>query len=72
MGKRESIAHFNQLLEEKVLVGPILPSSLCDVIGFDFLSSRAAHIGFLKNDLNLVFHPDALNLAGQKSVLHRD
>ena len=41
----------------------------CDVIGFDFLSSKEGHIG--ENDLNSVFHPDAFNLAGGKQVLHK-
>lgn len=46
-GKRESVTDVksNQLLKEKALVGTVLPSSLCDVIGFDFLSSREGQIG---------------------------
>lgn len=73
-GKRESVTDVKskQLLKEKALVGTVLPSSLCDVIGFDFLSSREGQIGGGGDDPNSVFHPDAFNLAGGKQVLHRD
>lgn len=42
-------------------------SSLCDVIGFDFFSSRG-HIGFKSNDLNSFFYPDTFHLAAQSRV----
>lgn len=57
-------APFQLTVAKKNSPWTLLLSSLCDVIGFDFFSSRG-HIGFKSNDLNSFFYPDAFHLAAQ-------
>lgn len=58
---------FHLTVEKKNSPWTLLLSFLCDVIGFDFFSSRG-HIGFKSNDLNSFFYPDVFHLAAQSRV----
>lgn len=70
-GKREEgqVLHapFQLTVAKKNPPWTLLLSSLCDVIGFDFFSSRG-HIGFKSNDLNSLFYTDVFHLAAQSRV----